>query len=371
MPVFIFPQTKSQFPGMVAAVCLMIFSFGSSAFAQSGDGPTIEMWGVFQPRVSYGASDDSSASVNRIGYGIRRARLRVEVGLKNDIGVRYDSDFASGAFQTVDLFAFTKLTPRIRVRLGIMASAQPRAHIFTPVPQIDGFDRPAIAEQWGNSTLGGGGRDFGIDVQYETEAWTVVGFLHNGDGSFSKSRGNFSQTISSESATGDVEQNAFATSVYAAHRLPALAGVEIGGYLSYNPKKNANTEIENFGGRKYLSYSTHAYYGATPGSQPVRLKFDLIGINYEGAGDQKKLGMSLFGAVRMSEYAEFFGRYESVKKDTDLDADNYWSTGVTFSLSKLRGGSYQAQRATLGYSILDALDGRKEHLLVLQWQFML
>ncbi|MFK7848240.1 MAG: hypothetical protein AB8G77_23335 [Rhodothermales bacterium] len=364
-------KMKPSFLYVLGALCIFAHALSFSSYGQEKNKPTIDMWGVFQPRLSYGASDDTTANVNRAGFGIKRARLRVEVGLNNKIGVRYDSDFASGVFQTVDLFAFYRVSPNVQLRVGIMPSAQPRAHIFTPIPLIDGFDRAAIAEQWGAATLGGGGRDFGMDVQYQTDEWTLVGFLHNGDGSFSKTRGNFSQTISSESATNGVDQTSLATSFYAAHRVPGIKGVEVGGYLSFNPTKNANTVVEGFGGRKYFSYATHAYYGAEPGSQPFRLKFDLIGINYEGAGDQKRLGMSFLGAVSANEYLEFFGRYENIKKDVNFDADNFWSAGVTFSLSKFKGGPFSTQRATLGYSMLDTPEGAQEHLVVLQWLFIL
>lgn len=341
------------------------------ANAQSDNLQAIKFWGVFQPRLSYGSSDDSTGVTDRFGYGIRRARFRVEVALKNKLGVRYDGDFASGSFQSVDLFAFMNVSPAVTVRLGIMASAQPRAHIFTPIPVIDGFDRPVVAEQWAGSTIGGGGRDFGLDVQYRTSEWTLIGFLHNGDGSFSRSRGNFSQTISSESATGGIQRSVLAASAFLAHRFAAVPGLEVGGYVSSNPSKNPNTEDAFGQGRDYFSYAAHAYYGAEPGSQPFRLKLDLIGINYDGAVEQKHLGVSMLGAVRLNAYAEVFARYENVQRDTRFAGNDFISAGATFSLSKLNGGSYANQRATLGYSMLESPSGNREHLVVLQWQFVL
>ena len=341
-----------------------------TALAQSEQFPKIDFWGAFQPRISYGSMEDSAATTNRFGYGIRRARIRAEVMLMEKLGVRYDADFASGTFQSVDLFAFYRFSDRVTMRFGVMPSAQPRAHIFTPIPQIDGFDRPAVAEQWAGATLGGGGRDFGLDIQYHTPEWTAVAFLHNGDGSFSRARGNFSQTISSESATRGIDRAVMATSIFVAYRIPSLKGVEIGGYLTQNQSKNPNTAGASGVGREYLSYAAHAYYGANPGSQPVRLKFDLIGINFQGDEEQERLGVNIFGAVRLNTYMELFARYENIQRDTDFDGTDFISGGLTFSLSKLMGGNYSDQRATFGYSMLESPSGNQQHLVVLQWQFM-
>ena len=358
-------HTKSLSLVLFCGIILtIVLTSPQSSYAQASEGPQISYWGIFQPRLSYGSNEDTST--NRFGYGIRRARFRVELQLKNKIGVRYDVDVASGSLQSVDLFAFYRASPKVQVRFGIMPSAQPRAHIFTPLPVIDGFDRAVIAEQWAAATLGGGGRDFGLDIQYQTDSWTLVGFLHNGDGSFSRSRGNFSQTISSQNATGDVDRTVMATSAYAAYRFPSLPDLEIGGYLSYNPAKNPNTD-----GREYTSYATHIYYGAIPGSLPFRLKFDLIGINFQGDNEQESLGVSVLGAVRLTDYSEFFARYENVQPDTDLENNDFISAGITFSVSKLMGGNYSDQRFTLGYSLLDTPGETSQHLVVLQLQLML
>ena len=353
-------------------IIVLLAAMALPAAAQELD-PKISFWGVFQPRISYGlsqAADDSEAeSLERFGFGMRRARLRFELETFNRIGVRYDADFASGSFRSVDLFAFWRASEQVQMRIGIMPSAQPRAHIFTPIPLIDGFDRAALAEQWAAATLGGAGRDFGLDIQYQTPAWTIIGFLHNGDGSFDRQRGNFSQTISSGSATGNIERVSLATSVFVAHRFSSLPGVEVGGYLSFNPAENPNTETAAGQGRQYTSYAAHAYYGADPGSQPFRVKLDLIGIDYDD--DQQFLGYSVLGAVRLVEYAEFFARYENIQQDTAFDGNDFVSAGFTFSLSKLAGGNYATQRATLGYSRMETPAGQIEGLLVFQWNFIL
>ena len=366
------PCTAWLSPFITRAFCVFLVLFLSSRVAMGQDDqyPKIDFWGAFQPRISYGSLEDSTSTQNRAGFGIRRARIRSEVMLVEKLGVRYDADFASGTFQSVDLFAFYRFTDKVTVRIGIMPSAQPRAHIFTPIPLIDGIDRAVIAEQWAGATLGGGGRDFGIDVQYQTPEWTVVGFLHNGDGSFSRARGNFSQTISSQSATGGVDRSILATSFYVAHRVPSLKGVEVGGYLSQNASKNPNTAGDSGEGREYFSYAAHAYYGANPGSQPFRLKLDLIGISFQGDEDQERLGFSALSAVRLNNYMELFARYENVQRDTRFDGSDVISGGLTFSLSKMNGGDFFSQRATLGYNMLESPTGDQQHQVVLQWWFM-
>jgi len=359
-----------SYPVMMTYTLLLLFCVPQKATAQDDKYPTIDFWGAFQPRVSYGSMEEGSETMDRMGFGIRRARLRAEVMVREKIGVRYDADFASGSFQSVDLFAFVRLSDQVTMRMGIMPSAQPRAHIFTPIPLIDGFDRAAIAEQWAGATLGGGGRDFGLDVQYQTPAWTLVAFLHNGDGSFSRSRGNFSQTISSEATTGGIDRSILATSVYAAHRIQSVEGLEVGGYLSQNSSKNPNTANAAGEGRKYVSYAAHAYYGAAPGSQPFRVKLDLIGINFN-EGEQERLDFSVLGAVRLNDHMELFARYENAQEDIRFDGTDFLSGGLNFSLSKLKGGNFSDQRATLGYSMLESPTGDQQHLVVLQWQFML
>ena len=350
---------------LIVLITLPGFFLLSPVTAQDLEDVSVSLWGAFQPRFSYAISDDSTGEISRQGFGLRRARLRFEASLDNKLGVRYDSDFASGVFQSVDLFAFYRINSEWRLRVGIMPSAQPRAHIFTPIPFIDGFDRAAIAEQWARSTLGGGGRDFGVDVQYENSAWTLVLFLHNGDGGFGGSRGNFSRTISSRSATGGIDRTSLATSLYAAHRT-SIPGLEFGGYLSHNPTENPNTALNGIG-RTYLSYAVHVYYGARPGSQPFRAKFDLIGISFDGENvDQDQLGLSILGAVRLAPHAELFARYENAQQDVDLDGDSFWSTGISYSISGLLGGPFHTQRVTFGYSLLDSAAGTQEHLVVLQ-----
>ena len=363
-------KEKTTFSLLLSLFLFLLIPQTSSA--QDDQFPKIDFWGAFQPRISYGAMEDTSATLNRFGYGIRRARIRAEVMLVEKLGVRYDADFASGTFQSVDLFAFYRFSDNVTMRFGIMPSAQPRAHIFTPIPQIDSFDRAAIAEQWAGSTLGGGGRDFGIDLQYQTPEWTAVAFLHNGDGSFSRVRGNFSQTISSESATRGIERSVMATSFYVAHRFASLKGVEIGGYVSQNTSKNPNTVGPMGVGRDYVSYAAHAYYGANPGSQPFRLKLDVIGISFQGDDEQERFGVSILGAARLNAYTELFARYENAQQDTQIDdtGTDFFTAGLSFSLSKFNGGNFSDQRATLGYSMLESPSGNQQHLIVLQWQFM-
>ena len=356
---------------VVTGIVFLFFGHINSGRAQSDQYPKINFAGMFQPRISYGIADDSTTTAYRFGFGIRRARLRMEARLLEKVGMRYHADFTRGLVRTVDLFAFYQLSNRVRIRMGVMASAMPRSRNLTSSRLIDGIDRAVIAEQWGRVTIGGSGRDFGVDVQYEVPDWTAILFLHNGDGSFDRSRGNYSESISSEAATGGISRSILATSFYVAHRFPSLKGVEVGAYLGQNASRNPNTAGESGQGRDYWSYAGHIYYGAEPGSQPVRLKLDVIGINFNGEEREEWIGVSLLGAVRLRDHMELFARYENAKEDAQLDGTSFISGGLIFSVSKLNGGNYSDQRATLGYSMLDSSTGKQQHLIVLQWQFVL
>jgi len=354
----------------VASIVFLFLGYANPGRAQSDQYPKFNFVGMFQPRISYGIAEDSTTSAYRFGFGIRRARLRLEARLMEKLGVRYNVGFARGPVRSIDLFTFYQLSNEVRIRMGIMASAMPRSRNLTSSRLLDGIDRAVIAEQWGRVTIGGSGRDFGVDMQYQVPEWTAILFLHNGDGSFDGSRGNYSQSISNEAATGGISRSILATSFYLSHRLPSLVGVEIGGFLSQNTSKNPNTASESGEGRDYVSYAAHVYYGAEPGSQPVRLKLDFIGINFKGEEEEEWKGVSILGAVRLKDHMELFARYENAQKGIQLDGTQFLSGGLIYSISKLNGGNYSDQRATLGYSMLDSFTGKLQHLIVLQWQFV-
>jgi hypothetical protein len=368
---------------------LVLFALllASSAAAQTDRSPRFTFWGELQPRASVGFSearegDDDDA---RAGWGVRRARARFRLFLASGLGANYDVDVASGSLESVDLYAFYQPpNPYWYFRVGRMASAQPRAHIGTLLPFIDAVSRPAIAERWGAATIGGDGRDFGVEARYLSSDSEALLFLHNGDGSFGPGRGNVRNEIAS-GATGGVDRTVQAVSVAGRYFPSGENGFEVGGYAGYNASRNPNTA-----GRTYASYSGHLYWGADPGSRPLRLKADAIGVTYFDSEDGLAVGdpgsgawvygLSGFAAVALSPQSEVFARGELVTTDSEGvarpyardSAEFFVTAGGSYSISAARGLPYHEQRVTLAYANrLPESEGiGSEHLVVLQLQIV-
>lgn len=348
----------------------------------------LTLGGTLQPRFSYGRSvlSGGDARLERLGFGMRRARLRVEASLNGRVGAFLQLDGGSGDVGALDLYAFYQPSEHVRVRLGRFVSAQPRAFVLTSHTRLDAVDRAAIAERWGRRTIGSDGRDFGLDVRLSGTRGHVTLFLHNGDGNWSAAFGNFREGISGNDPTGELDRTDLALSLYGAYEPEAVPGLEAGGFAGYNSARNSNTALETATGevgRAYASYAAHLYWGAVPGSRPVRLKADLIGVRYASvAGVQEEtLGLSLLGAVRAGRAAEVFGRAETYRAwikreqgEDDRTNQPYWTVGASFSPSALRGQPYRRERLTLAYATTRPAPERagagRQHLFVLQAQLV-
>lgn len=352
----------------------------------TGDDVAVRLGATLQGRFSAGhALLGNDRDRTRLGFGLRRARLRMHADLFERVGLYLQLDGAGSAVDITDAHAFYRLSDGLQVRLGRVAPAQPRSFNLTSHKAIDAVDRAAIAELWGTNTIGSSGRDFGLDLEYATDRTAVIAGIYNGDGSWSRARGNYRESISGGAPTGGVDQTGLAFSLYGSHQIAALGGLEIGGHASYNASENPNT-IGLDAGRSYASYSAHAYWGATPGSQPIRLKADVVGVVFEevpsvsldgaldAGGRQQTLGASLLGAVRVHPSSELFVRAEQYTPNThrsDLEA-SYVTTGISFSPSVLLGGPYSKVRLTAAYSGLfpGAEDRENQHLGVVQAQLV-
>lgn len=336
--------------------------------------------GGIQTRASYSwlsnvAGDDTP---NRLGAGIRRARLRVLAAIGPRASVYMQLEGTGPVF--LDFWAAYQLTEQVQLRLGRFVSAQPRSLILTGMPFIDTVSRAAIAERWAGQTLGGDGRDFGLEAQVRFDEAELLLFLHNGDGNWSRARGNIREDISSGNVLRGVDNVGLAASAYGVLRPSAVADLETGAFLSYNASKNPNTDA--FGvGRTYGTYGAHVYWGARPGSQPIRLKADLIGIRYQtlelGAQDfeQHVLGLALLAAGQVNPAAEVFARVEDYNPNTEEGgdlSDRFLTVGATYSLSARRGQPFHRERVTLAYSGLFPENSTvaRQHQLILQIQFM-
>ena len=322
--------------------------------------------GGVQPRLSVGVEENAADEV-RYGFGLRRARLQARMLYRDLGGVEYDVEGGSGTIQSVDLFAFANLTPDVQARVGYFPIAQPAGGILTPYFLIDAVDRAAIDERWLAGTLGGDGRDLGADVTLSRGAATASLAVHNGFGTFARGTNNFREGISGPDVVNGIETPGLAVSTAVLYE--AGAGVELGAYGGVNGANPDRTD-RGAGGRDYTSGGAHLYWGATPGSQPVRLKLDALVLRYadDGAGVQEQAGVSAFGAVRVLGAGEAFARAERYWNDIDAEGDDVLTAGVSYSPSAARGAPYHRARLTLAYHYRTSPVLDEAHLAVLQGQ---
>ncbi|OZC03739.1 hypothetical protein BSZ36_12550 [Rubricoccus marinus] len=327
----------------------------------------LEVSGGVQPRVSLGVQDRADEDDTRYGAGLRRARIQARVLYRDLAGVEYDVDGASGAVESVDLFAFANLSKSVQARVGYFPIAQPRGGVLTPYFLIDAVDRAATVERWLGGTLGGDGRDMGADLTYRSGPAFASLAVHNGAGTFGREAGNYREGISSPDVVGGPETGGLAVSGAASYTL--ASGVEVGAFGSVNGADPART-ARGRGGRDYTSGGAHLYWGAEPGSQPVRLKLDALALRYadDGGGAQEVAGLSALAALGLGASGEAFARAESYWSDVDARGDTYLTAGASYSPSAALGGPYHRARLTLAYQYRDGAFLPDAHLVILQGQ---
>ena len=370
---------------MLFALLNSLFVFTSASGApmppdsleQPDDAVDLTWSATFQPRVGFGIDEaDSGDRTERFGFGVRRARLRLNADFNDQFGTFFDVDLSGGNLSVASLFGYYKPSGEWRLRAGYVPGAQPAAYAPTSHTELDLMERAAIAELWGGNTIGSNGRDFGVDATWTEGDLSASLFLHGGDGNFSRLRGNFRQTVSSQSATRGVDRTAAAISSTLLWRNALTEGLELGGFASYNGSGNPNTAVQDIG-RSYVSWEGHAYYGAKPGSQAVRFKLDVIGVQYEEVtgttgqviAAQNTLGVSLLGAVRIIAGMELAARLENYQPDDGGGDVTFFGAGLIYSISARRGRAFSRQRLSLVYT--NALpDGSRADLIELQGQWV-
>ena len=326
----------------------------------------LDVAGGVQPRASVGA-EQNATDETRYGFGLRRARIQARVLYRDLGGVEYDVEGGSGTIESVDLFAFANLADGVQARVGYFPVAQPAGGILTLYFLIDAVDRAAIDERWLAGTLGGDGRDLGADVTYRTGRATASLAVHNGFGTFQRGTNNFREGISGPDVVNGIETPGLAVSSVLTYE-PG-DGLEVGVYGGYNGANPDRTD-RGQGGRDYTSGGAHVYWGASPGSQPFRVKLDALVLNYanDGLGEQDQAGVSAFGAARVLGAGEVFARAERYWNDTDLEGDDFATLGVSYSPSAARGAPYERARLTLAYHYRTSDVLNEAHLVVLQGQ---
>ncbi len=331
----------------------------------------LQVGGTAQVRATY-AHDDLAAS-NRVGFGVRRLRLRLKASWGERVAFFIQGEGANAEFRVLDLALEYRLSSALQLRAGRILGARPAA--LASHTKIDAIDRPVSVGEWAKRTVGADAHDFGIEARWTQPQGHIRAFLHNGDGHWGRARGNFREEVGVGSTTRGIDQTGLAATIEAAYRPQAVAGLEIGGFAGRNTTRNPNT-AHNDMGRAYTTYGAHLYWGATPGSQPLRLKVDFLGLDYEtpaaqGNFQQQVQGLSVFAASRLFRGSEVFARYEHFDPNTTHGGDDhtFLTLGASISPSAWRGLPYHQERITLAWTTrLDPV--APSYGLVLQAQFV-
>ncbi len=339
------------------------------------DDVSIRISGTLQPRITYGTDlDATGARHDRLGFGIRRMRLRVNADFGERLGVFFQMEGAGASLIWQDLRGEFRVHDHLTLRIGRFVGAQPRAFARTGHAHIDAIDRPAISEMWARMTTGGDGRDYGIEALWNTPEWELRGFLHNG-----YNRWNYTSGISRDPATGGTETEGIAASIAATHWPDGRDRLEVGAYASVSTAKNELTQIANIG-RNYVSYSAHAYWGPMAGDQPLRLKTDIIGISYQEVAPwdiENYIGASLFSGYLIAPHIELFAMGEYWYGDgggQNGRSQVFGTIGGSYSLSALLGRPFVHNRIMLAYSLrsmgTETIDfDEPAHVVMMQMQF--
>jgi len=351
----------------LAAALAAPVSAAAQAQLTLAEDATLSLTGGIQPRVGFGI--EGSDDTERLGLGLRRARLQFRLTLLDRVGMEYDVDTTPGDLRSVDLFAFYDVSETVQLRAGRLPPAQARGFIPTSYSRIDAVDRSPMDERWAAGTLGSSGRDISLDLTAELGETEVQVTLHNGTGGFSRDTDNFRESGSASSVTRGTDETEFALSASVHHGGPT--GLSFGGFASGNARGNDQSAL-NDTPRRYISAGTHLYYGERPGSQPVRLKAEVVATQYEGVGGfrQQSAGAGVFGAIRAFGHGEIFVRGDRFWEDVDDDGELYGTFGGSYSPGSALGRDYRDLRITASYLVRRNIDGDIGHLVKLQGQII-
>lgn len=356
----------------VLAALVAVVGLSAAPHAQivveSDDGFRFQIGGTVQPRASVASEPTAAEDRQRAGFGMRRARLISTVTWRGRVGVEVELDAAAGTVEPVDVFVAAILSDRVRVRAGRMWSAQPRGFNPTSHREIDAVDRAAIIGRWARGTIGSSGRDLGVDLRYDGGPTTATLFVHDGSGIFAREEANFRESIESPSVTRATDRVTGAVSGTVSHALAAVPGLEVGAFASANGG-SARSAADGMA-RAFATGAAHVYWGAAPGSQPLRLKADALVIAYEAVGAveaRTAAGVAGLAAVRVLGHGEVFGRLEGFWPDAGA-TETYATLGASYSPSAAVGGRYRTVRVTGAYSWRD-VGGVPAHLAIVQGQF--
>ena len=323
--------------------------------------------GVVQPRLSW--TRDHRADEESLGFGVRRYRLYTLVDVGDRIGIfaQLEGGAAAGSTAFIDLEASLQLDETWDVFAGRIIGPQPRAYALTLLPNLDGIDRPVISVAWANRTLGADGRTYGAGLRGRGADWEARAVVHSGTNQ---------RNVRGEIADGRPARpqgTGMATAGYLTWRPSGFEGLEFGGHVGYNRSRNALTRAGGQG-RAYTDGSLHLYWGADPGSQPVRVKAEAMGIAWEsveGVSDRSFAGVSVLGALGVREWAEFIARVERMQDSAPgpTAMQTILMGGVNLSRSAATSG-FNREKLTIGWSVRQGEGGSdaRRHQLAVQGQ---
>ncbi|MEM1057090.1 MAG: hypothetical protein AAGI52_16330 [Bacteroidota bacterium] len=351
----------------VVALAMVAAHPATAQTFQLTDDATLKLSGGIQPRIGLGI--EGADDTERLGLGLRRARLQFRLTLLEKAGMEYDVDTTPGDLRSVDLFAFYDVSETVQLRAGRLPPAQARGFVPQSYTRIDAVDRSPVDERWASGTLGSSGRDLGVDLTAQLGETEVQVTLHNGTGGFSRDTDNFRESGSASSVTRGADETAFALSAAVHHG--GSSGLSFGGFASLNARGNDATALDDTT-RSYTSGGAHIYYGERPGSQPLRLKLEAVATQYETIDgvQQRSAGVGAFGAIRAFPHGEVFLRGDRFWEDVDTDGEIYGTVGASYSPSAALGRDYRDLRITASYLVRRNDDGDIGHLVKLQGQII-
>ncbi len=325
---------------------LLAAGLAALATTETAAQPTITWGGLVHTRYTLGqdVTPTGADADQRLGFGVRRARIRMTTTVMPGTRVFFQLE-GSGIGETlIDARLDHDLSEKATLRMGRFLGAQPRAFGGTLVHELDVTDRAAIAEQWASTTRGADGRSYGLEYQYQLADHTLQVFAHSGNGSAAR---NYRAGISDGSETSGVDNLGQALALAWKWTPGNMTGWEFGAYSGYDATR--------FNGTPFFDQAVHAYYGALPGSQPFRIKFDYIGIRYvddralAGGPTGTINGISLMGAFLVRDDLELFGRLE--RQDANA-TQTYLAAGGSWSFSERLGiqAPFHHNRISLAWS---------------------
>jgi hypothetical protein len=355
--------------------------FWVSAQAQSnvsigGQEVSVRLGFTVQPRFTYAYEAVNNAdAIERIGFGVRRYRMRATTSFGTDFRLFTQLEGSGTNATLIDLRGEYKLNDKVWLRFGRFVGAHPRVMAITLLGDIDHIDRPAIAALWASNTIGGDARDYGLEMMYTTPQLQYRLFLANGHNGT-----NFRNEPASGSITGNTSNKGMALNAMVSYTPENISGAEFGFHAGVNQSKNPNTISPRAAGvgRGFVTSSAYAYWGARPGDQPIRVKFDVVSVQYDeirlaNGSDYQQLflGAALMGAYAVRPEFELVATLENYNLDTDNSGSEVRSITLagSYSFSKARGGAFSTQKMTVGYVLKDQQSrDNPSHMLVVKFQ---